>query len=71
MANELHVFVKEALEKGQDRAKIEQALLQAGWQKEEVKKTLASFAQISFPVSVPKPEPYICKHERPFPVPIR
>lgn len=63
MANELYTFVKEALEKGQDRAKIEQALLQAGWQEEEVKKALASFADVAFPVAVPKPKPYLQARE--------
>ena len=63
MVNELYVFVKEALEKGQDRSAIQQALLQAGWQEEEVKKALASFAQISFPVPVPRPKPYLQARE--------
>ena len=63
MVNELYVFVKEALEKGQDRSAIQQALLEAGWQEEEVKKALASFAQISFPVPAPRPKPYLQARE--------
>jgi len=63
MQNELYSFVKESLEKGQNRAAIEQALLQAGWQEEEVKNTLAAFADIQFPVPVPKPKPYLQARE--------
>lgn len=63
MQSELYSFVKESLEKGQDRAAIEQALLQAGWQEEEIKNTLAAFADIQFPVPVPKPKPYLQARE--------
>src|SRR3989344_1912785 len=63
MSNELYVFVKEALEKGQNRASIQQALVRAGWQEEEVQKALASFAEVDFPVPVPKPKPYLQARE--------
>jgi hypothetical protein len=59
MSNELNIFVKEALEKGQERSAIEQALLRAGWQDEEIQKALAGFAEVDFPVAVPKPKPYL------------
>jgi len=63
MQNELYLFVKESLEKGQNRAAIEQALLQAGWQDEEVKNALAAFADVQFPVPVPRPKPYLQARE--------
>ncbi|HEX9722063.1 MAG TPA: DUF5671 domain-containing protein [Candidatus Paceibacterota bacterium] len=63
MSNELNIFVKESLEKGQSKGAIAQALLQAGWQAEEVQKALASFADVSFPVAVPKPKPYLQARE--------
>ena len=63
MSNELNIFVKESLEKSQNKAAIEQALLQAGWQKEEVEKALSSFADVAFPVAVPKPKPYLQARE--------
>lgn len=63
MANELQVFVKEALEKGQNRSSIEQALQQAGWEQEEIKKAMEGFADVQFPVAVPKPKPYLQARE--------
>ena len=63
MANELQIFVKEALEKGQSKEAIEQALLQAGWQKEEAQKAMESFADVVFPVAVPRPKPYLQARE--------
>ena len=63
MANELYTFVKESLEKGQNRSSIQQVLVQAGWQTEEVQKVLASFAEVSFPVPVPRPKPYLQARE--------
>lgn len=59
MANELIVFVKEALEKGLSREEIKQALLRAGWQEDQAESALKSFAEGSFPVPVPRPKPYL------------
>src|SRR3989344_5706682 len=63
MSNELYAFVKESLEKGQNRSSIQQVLVRAGWQDEEVQKVLASFAEVDFPVPVPKPKPYLQARE--------
>ncbi|MBI2644183.1 MAG: hypothetical protein HYW95_01585 [Candidatus Wildermuthbacteria bacterium] len=63
MTNELYIFVKESLEKGAGRREIEEALIRAGWQKEEVKQALSSFAELNFPVPVPKPKPYLQARE--------
>ena len=53
----LAAFVKESLERGQDRGAIGDVLLQAGWQEGEVRNALSAFADIRFPVAVPRPRP--------------
>ena len=63
MSNELHSFVKESLQKGQSRASITEALLSAGWRKEEIGKSLNAFAEVDFPVPVPKRKPYLAARE--------
>ena len=63
MNAELNTFVKESLERGQERAAIGQALLQAGWPDEEVDNALRSFAEVDFPVPVPRPRPYFHARE--------
>ena len=63
MSNELHLFVKEALEKGQSRDAIQKVLKQTGWQEEEVEKALLAYADVQFPVPVPKPKPYLQARE--------
>ena len=63
MSTELHLFVRQALEQGQGRAEIKSVLLQAGWQEEEVKKALSAFAEVQFPVPVPRPKPYLQARE--------
>jgi hypothetical protein len=64
MANAtLTQFVKEALERGQDRAGIRAALLDAGWRAPEVDESLGAFAETAFPVAVPKPQSYLSARE--------
>lgn len=64
MANStLTQFVKEALEKGQDRAGIRTALVEAGWRADEVDEALKAFAEVSFPVAVPRPQAYLSARE--------
>ena len=57
MNPQLAAFVKESLERGQDRGAIQEVLLQAGWQEGEVRNALSAFADINFPVAVPRPKP--------------
>lgn len=52
-------FVKDALARGIPRADVEAALLAAGWEREQVAAGLASFADSSFPLPVPRPTPYV------------
>ena len=60
MANkELIDFVKQGLEAGQSRQSISDALLTAGWKLDEVKNAIHSFADVDFPIAVPRPRPYL------------
>jgi hypothetical protein len=63
MREELVAFVKDALQRGVARADIRAALLAAGWREEDVEKALRAFAEIAFPVPVPRPQPYLSARE--------
>jgi len=63
MNQELYLFVKESLGKNQSRTSIKEALLSAGWQEQEIAKALNSFAEINFPIPVPKKKPYLVARE--------
>lgn len=60
---ELSGFVREALAKGLPRAQIEEVLLKAGWEPEQVRGALAAFAGLDFPIPVPRPKPYLPARE--------
>lgn len=53
--DELTAFVKEALGRGLPRPRISEALASAGWPKDEVADALSRFADLDFPIPVPKP----------------
>ncbi|MDR0276129.1 MAG: DUF5671 domain-containing protein [Burkholderiaceae bacterium] len=59
----LELFVRTALEKGLPKSGIEQSLLQAGWPADQIRNALGQFADIAFPVPVPKPRPYLSARE--------
>ena len=63
MNNELRAFIKESLERGQGKDAIHGVLLQAGWQDGEVRNGLSAFADLDFPVAVPRPTPYVHARE--------
>ncbi len=63
MTNELQTFVKEALEKNIPRLEIRRALLAAGWQEEQVTAALALYAEVDFPIAVPRYRPYFSARE--------
>ena len=56
--DDLTSFVKDALAKGVPRAEIESVLIGAGWTTPQVRDALATFADVTFPVPVPRPRPY-------------
>lgn len=63
MNPDLQLFVREALARGVPRAAIREKLLEAGWRGEEVEAALASFAEVDFPVPVPRRRPYLSARE--------
>ena len=63
MNEELRQFIKESLEREQDREAIRNVLVEAGWQEREVNSALAAFADVDFPVAVPRPRPYLHARE--------
>lgn len=63
MSQELNLFVREALLKGQSRAEIRKVLKSAKWGEDEVSRALDGFADVAFPVPVPKRRPYLSARE--------
>ncbi len=60
---ELRQFVKESLEQGLDREAIRNVLRQAGWSEQDVNNALLTYADVDFPVAVPRPRPYLHARE--------
>lgn len=56
---ELERFVHEAQARGEARPRIEAALAAAGWPPEEVRGVLAGYAEVDFPVPVPRPRAHL------------
>jgi hypothetical protein len=52
----LLAFVQEALRAGHNRTQIQTALTEAGWPPDQVSSALDSFAEVDFPLPVPRPE---------------
>jgi hypothetical protein len=61
--DDLDLFVKEALARGLPREKISNALLKAGWPAEQTVTALARYADVDFPVPVPRPRLYLSPRE--------
>lgn len=51
---DLHLFVKEALAKGLERSAIERVLHEAGWPADEVRTAMQTYADVDFPLPVPR-----------------
>lgn len=60
---DLDFFVREALAKGETREAIDSALTTAGWPQEQIRSALNVYADVGFPVPVPKPRPYLSARE--------
>ncbi|MBN1356015.1 hypothetical protein JXA40_07065 [bacterium] len=60
---ELRTFVKEALARGLSRVEVRSALAEAGWPEDQIRNALNAFAQLDFPVPVPRPQPYVSARE--------
>ena len=63
MSDELDSFVKDSLSQGLGRSAIRDVLLQAGWREDELTTAFSSYAEIDFPVPVPRPKPYLQARE--------
>lgn len=62
-SEDLATFVREALGRGIPRERIADALVAAGWRREKVARALSAFAQVDFPLPVPRPQPYLSARE--------
>ena len=60
---ELERFVRDALAAGQARPDVESVLATAGWPREQVQAALVAYADIAFPIPVPRPRPYLSPRE--------
>ena len=60
---DLDVFVRDALARGETRTSIATALASAGWPPEQVQAALGAWAEVPFAVPVPKPRPYLSPRE--------
>jgi hypothetical protein len=60
---ELLEFTRQALARNVPRAQIASALANAGWNKAEIAAALAAFADVEFPVPVPRRQPYVSPRE--------
>ena len=63
MAAELQWFVRESLARGLTRDRVKAALLAGGWRAEEVEAALAAYAEVDFPVPVPRRRPHLSARE--------
>ncbi len=63
MPYDINDFVREALGKNIPRTKISKAMEAAGWPADEVRTSLASFAEVDFPIPVPRRKPYLSAKE--------
>ncbi|HEY5970624.1 MAG TPA: DUF5671 domain-containing protein [Pseudoxanthomonas sp.] len=59
----MELFVREALAKGASKEAIGDALTAAGWPPEQTRSALNIYADVAFPVPVPKPRPYLSARE--------
>lgn len=56
-------FTRSALASGAGRAEIAGALRRAGWAEADIATALGAFAEVAFPVPVPRPKPYLSARE--------
>jgi hypothetical protein len=60
---DLDQFIREALLRGCSRPTIEKALVDAGWEPEQIRGALTTYADVDFVVPVPRPRPYLSARE--------
>jgi hypothetical protein len=60
---ELEGFVRESLSRGMARPAIGEALRAGGWRPDEIEAALSAYADLDFPVPVPRRRPYLSARE--------
>src|SRR5215468_7884155 len=63
VSEDLVVFVRDALARGQSRAQIAEVLQKAGWTNEQTRAALAAYVDVEFPVPVPRARPNLSARE--------
>ena len=63
MNAELVEFTRKALAAGVERQKIVDTLQRAGWAEYDIKAAMGAFADVAFPIPVPRPKPYLSAQE--------
>jgi intracellular septation protein A len=61
--DDLSDFVRDAVNRGASRDEIRAVLLGAGWAEAQVASAIAGFADVDFPVAVPRPRPSLSARE--------
>lgn len=56
-------FLKEGFDRGLPRDRLKNVLLEAGWAPDQVRDALDRFADVAFPIPVPRPTPYVMARE--------
>jgi hypothetical protein len=56
-------FLQQGLDRGLPRAQLEEVLLRAGWPTDQVRGAMGRFADLEFPIPVPRPKPYLIARE--------
>lgn len=57
--DDLHTFVRDGLARGVSRKDLNEVLARSGWSAPQVRGALAEFAEVDFPIPVPRPRPYL------------
>jgi hypothetical protein len=61
--DELLDFVRDALGRGVPRVQIEDALRKGGWTTDQIRGALTAYADVDFPIPVPRARPYLSARE--------
>ena len=56
---ELRRFVRDGLARGVDRSRLRTTLKNAGWDEAAIRGALSCYADVEFPLPVPRPQPYL------------